>query len=126
MTKVEDFRALSLYKRSLELTLAVYQFVEKHQDCLSKHEALELRKTAVSITLKIAFANGQVNMNILFKLLNEVKDDLLPSIDRMIHELIGNYKLEVWEKEGINSYSIQVLKLIKAYLAKVSKEKNDK
>lgn len=124
MAKLENYRALTLYKRSLDLVLAVYQFVENHKDYLNKQEAHELRKTAISITMNIAFGIGQVNMKICFKQLNVAKDDLLPMIVSRTQNLIGKYQLNSWEGEMIDDYSTQVTKLIKAHLAWLSKNKS--
>lgn len=120
MLKVENFRNLFLYKRSLVLTNEVFKWIKSNDDFL--YESEEIRKIAVTIPKKIASAIAQVNMKIRFKRLNDAKMKLRKLFEKLI-EIKNSFKVDYQSWQQIVDRSIEVMKLLNAYFKWISNKR---
>ena|SRR5699024_4439339 len=114
MTKVDNFRAFNLYKRSIDLTKTTYDATNSNQNNFTDAEALLIRKKALTISNKIASAIVQVNMTIRFKKLNEAKVALI-QLQSVMMDLKKKNKIANHSWQDIENCSTEIMKLLHGY-----------
>ncbi|MEH7076218.1 hypothetical protein [Neobacillus drentensis] len=120
MEKPEDFKKLALYSRSLDLHIAVNNFLRVYGATLNDTDQLNIRRLTTTVSRKIALAMGQTNIKICFKKLNEAKKSLL-QLQSMLKEAVSRQERGNAEFLKIENYSIQVLKLFNYYFGQLKK-----
>lgn len=124
MVKVENFRNLDVYNRSIDLLMAVKRVINGCKVDLTEYEVGVLYKNAVIIPNKIAAAIGQVNMKVRFKKLNEAKSTVI-KLQTIMFDLKKRKKIDeqLWQK--VDEYSIEVMKLLNGYFKWMGKRKRN-
>lgn len=124
MVKVENFRNLDVYNRSIDLLMAVKRVINGCKVDLTEYEVGVLYKNAVIIPNKIAAAIGQVNMKVRFKKLNKAKSTVI-QLQTIMLDLKKRKKIDeqLWQK--VDEYSIEVMKLLNGYFKWMGKRKRN-
>lgn len=123
MVRIENFRTLDLYKRSIDLTMVISKAISNCEGNLSEKEMQIIRKKAVLIPNKIAAAISQVNMKVRFKKLNEAKSTVI-QLKTFILELKKREQIDeqIWQE--VDDCSIEVMKLLNGYFIWLSSNKS--
>jgi hypothetical protein len=122
MIKVKNFRAFSLYQKSLELLVDVNKAGKIQKGKLSELEYRLLQNKAMCITSNISSAISQVNMKVQFKKLNQAKATLL-QLRSLTEELLRRNKLDKTLGQQIIFQSIEVMKLLNGFFGWQKKQK---
>jgi hypothetical protein len=122
MAKVENFRTLDVYNRSINLSLTIKHATKSCKADLSEQEIGVLNKNVVTIPIKVAAAIAQVNMKERFKKLNEAKSTLI-QLQTIMLELKKRKKIDEQSWMKVEELSIEVMKLLNGYFRWISGRK---
>lgn len=122
MKRVENFRLLTLYDRSIELTKTIYDITLMEKGSLTDLEIKLIRKKAVIIPSKIALGISQVNMKFRCKKLNEAKATLI-QLRLLIDNLNKRKKNDCQSWLVFEKYRTEVMKLLNGYFGWVGSNK---
>lgn len=122
MTKIEDFRAFTLYKRSLQLLMTISKAIQTCEDNLPYKDAKLIQKRAICLPIRIASAIAQVNMNVRFRKLNEAVAIMTQL--KIILERLNRRKIiddQLWQE--IENISLELIKLFNGYFGWMGRRK---
>jgi hypothetical protein len=122
MKRVENFRLLTLYDRSIELTKTIYDVSHTDKGSLTDLEIKLIRKKAVIIPSKIASGISQMNMKFRCKKLNEAKATLI-QLRLLMDNLKMRKKIDCQLWLVFEKYRIEVIKLLNGYFGWIGSKK---
>lgn len=114
MTKIENFRAFTLYERSLQLSMAIRKAIQTCDDSLPYKDAKLIEKRAMCLPTRIASGIAQVNMKVRFKKMNEavvIMTQLKIMMERLKRRKMIDHQL--WQE--IENISLELIKLFNGY-----------